>query len=354
MQLTDPAHNGRIRSVFLPAVLCCAKSDAPAVVFLHRQEVICMSISASIGRRHRGSRRGMKRSTRETLFFYVCISPWIIGFVVFTAVPMFSSLYLSFTDWDSFQKPNWVGLGNYAKALTADPLFWKVLRNTFYYAIVSVPVSLLIALYLSNLLSHDFRGKRIYRTIIYLPSLVPLVAAGLIFKWLLKPEDGPVNALLGLFGIKGPAWLLDANWVIPAIILLSIWQVGGGTILLISAINGVPKELYEAAEIDGAGHYRLFWSITFPMITPILFFNLVTGIIGAFQVFDQVYILTQGGPDNASQMMVPYIYTSAFKDFHMGYASALAWILFVIIMVISAAVLRSSDAWVFYESEVKK
>lgn len=246
------------------------------------------------------------------------------------------------------------GYPNYVKAFTDDPLFWKVLGHTFYYAIVSVPLSLLIALYLSNLLARDFKGKRIYRTIIYLPSLVPLVSAGLIFKWLLKPEDGPIDAVLSIFGIHGPAWLLDANWVIPAIIMLSLWQVGGGTILLISAINGVPKELYEAAELDGAGHYRTFWNITFPMITPILFFNLVTGIIGAFQVFDQVYIMTAGGPDNASQMMVPYIYNSAFKDFHMGYASALAWILFVIIMVISGAVLKSSDAWVFYESEVKK
>ncbi|KAB8287176.1 Binding-protein-dependent transport systems inner membrane component [Bifidobacterium ramosum] len=302
----------------------------------------------------RKERRGLTRKTREAIAFYACVSPWIFGFVVFTAIPMVASLYLSFTDWDSFQSPNFVGFANYVKAFTKDPLFWKVLGHTFYYACVSVPLSLLIALYLSNLLSNNFRGKRAFRTIIYLPSLVPLVSAGLIFKWLLKPEDGPINAFLSIFGIKGPAWLLDTHWVIPAIILLSLWQVGGGTILLISAINGVPKELYEAAEIDGAGHYRMFWNITFPMITPILFFNLVTGIIGAFQVFDQVYILTEGGPDNASQMMVPYIYTTAFKNFQMGYASALAWILFVIIMIISALVLRSSSAWVFYESEVKK
>ncbi|MEK0306476.1 carbohydrate ABC transporter permease [Bifidobacterium favimelis] len=298
--------------------------------------------------------QGMKRRTREAMAFYLCVSPWIIGFVVFTAIPMISSLFLSFTDWDSFQSPHLVGLANYVRAFTKDPLFWKVLGHTFYYAAVSVPVSLLLALYLSNLLANDFRGKKAFRTIIYLPSLVPLVAAGLIFKWLLKPEDGPINALLSIFGIKGPAWLLDANWVIPAIILLSLWQVGGGTILLISAINGVPRELYEAAELDGADHYRQFWNITFPMVTPILFFNLVTGIIGAFQVFDQVYILTGGGPDNASQMMVPYIYNTAFKNFQMGYASALAWILFVIIMILSGLVLKSSSAWVFYESEVRK
>ncbi|MCI1831956.1 MAG: sugar ABC transporter permease [Bifidobacterium sp.] len=267
---------------------------------------------------------------------------------------MFASLYLSFTDWDSFQSPHFIGITNYIKAFTKDPLFWKVLFHTFYYALVSVPLSLLIALYLSNLLANNFRGKRFFRTIIYLPSLVPLVAAGLIFKWLLKPEGGPINAFLSIFGVTGPAWLLDSNTVIPAIILLSLWQVGGGTILLISAINGVPAELYEAAEIDGATHYRMFWNITFPMVTPILFFNLITGIIGAFQVFDQVYILTGGGPDNASQMMVPYVYTTAFKNFQMGYASAVAWILFVIIMIMSAIVLRSSSAWVFYESEVKK
>jgi multiple sugar transport system permease protein len=303
--------------------------------------------------RPRRQRKGMSRRARETMWFWICVSPWVFGFIVFTAIPMVASLVLSFTDWNSFQAPNWVGFKNYVEAFVHDPIFWQVLRNTFYYAIVSVPVTLFLGLYLANLLSHDFHGKRFFRTIIYLPSLVPLVAAAMIFQWLLKP-DGPVNDFLGIFRIKGPDWLMDPNWVIPAIIMLSIWQVGGGTILLISSINGVPKALYEAAEIDGAGHFRQFWSITFPQITPILFFNLVTGVIGAFQVFDQVYILTGGGPDNASNMMVPYIYTTAFKNFHMGYASALSWILFVIVLIISALVLKSSDAWVFYETEVKK
>jgi len=224
-----------------------------------------------------------------------------------------------------------------------------------YFALVSVPLSLLIALGLASMLAKPFKGARLFRTVIYIPALVPLVAAAIIFRWLFKPQGGPVNSLLALFGVKGPAWLLDANWIIPAIILLTLWQVGAGTILLIAALQGVPTELYEAAQIDGASKLRQFWRISVPLVTPILFFNLVTGLIGGFQVFAQVYVLTNGtaGPNNASLMLVPYIYQNAFKFYHMGYASALAWILFIIIMAFSVVIVRSSSAWVFYETEVK-
>jgi multiple sugar transport system permease protein len=177
----------------------------------------------------------------------------------------------------------------------------------------------------------------------------------MIFRWLLAPEQGPLNQLLAIFGIDGPAWLLDKDWVIPAIILLSLWQVGAGTILLIAALQGVPPELYEAASIDGASKLRQFWNISVPMVTPVLFFNLVTGVISGFQVFSQVYVLTNGksGPDNASLMLVPYVYQNAFSYYDMGYASALAWVLFIIIMVFSTIIIRSSSAWVFYETEVR-
>lgn len=292
---------------------------------------------------------------REIVAFYAFISPWLIGFIALTAVPMIWSLWISFTDWDSFQTPNFVGLDNYVHLLTTDPLFWKALRNTLYFAVVSVPLSLLIALGLANLLAKPFRGARFFRTVIYLPALVPLVAGAMIFRWLFAPQAGPINAFLSLFGIQGPAWLLDANWVIPAIILLSLWQVGSGTILLIAALQGVPTELYEAARIDGASRNQQFWRIAVPLVTPILFFNLITGMIAAFQVFSQVYVLTDGasGPDNASLMLVPYIYDNAFKFYDMGYASALAWALFLIILAFSAVVMRSSRGWVFYETEVR-
>lgn len=307
-------------------------------------------------RRRRLRRRppGEKIPRREIAAFYAFISPWIIGFLVFTLIPMGASLYLSFTNWNSFQAPDFVGFANYVRMFTQDPVFWQSLLHTAYFAIVSVPLSLLIALFLANLLAKPIRGARIFRTIIYLPALVPLVAAAMIFQWLLAPDAGPINGFLSLFGIQGPSWLLDANWVIPAIILLTIWQVGAGTILLIAALQGVPIELYEAARIDGATRFQLFWRISVPMVTPILFFNLVTGVIGAFQVFSQVYILTGGGPDNASMMMVPYIYNNAFKFYHMGYASALAWILFIIVVAFTAIIIKTSKGWVFYETDVNR
>lgn len=300
-------------------------------------------------------RRRSRSSRREILWFYIFISPWLFGFIVFTGVPMLASLGLSFTDWDSFQPANFIGLQNYINLVTQDPLFWQSLLHTVYFAVVSVPLSLLIALFLANLLSKPLTGARFFRTVIYLPALVPLVAAAMIFKWLLAPDSGPINGFLALFGIEGPAWLLDSDWVIPAIILLSLWQVGTGTILLIAALQGVPPELFEAARIDGASRSQQFWHVSVPMVTPILFFNLITGMIGAFQVFSQVYVLTDGtsGPDNASLMMVPYLFDNAFRFYNMGYASALAWVLFVIILIFSVLVIKSSRRWVFYESEVR-
>lgn len=304
--------------------------------------------------RARRARRG-RRARHETRTFYLFVSPWILGFIVFTAIPMIASLGISFTNWNSMQTPDFVGLANYITLFTDDPLFWKALRNTAYFAVVSVPVSLLLALFLANLLSSKFRGARFFRTVIYIPALVPLVAAAMIFRWLLAPDTGPINGFLAWFGIRGPAWLLDSSWVIPAIILLAVWQVGAGTVLLIAALQGVPPELHEAAYLDGANRVQVFWRVTVPLVTPVIFFNLVTGIIGAFQVFSQVYVLTNGtsGPNNASLMLVPYIYDNAFRYYKMGYASALAWVLFVIIMTLSLLVIRSSRAWVFYETEVR-
>jgi multiple sugar transport system permease protein len=293
---------------------------------------------------------------REALMFWAFISPWVIGFVGLTAVPMFGSLWLSFTDWDSFSEPVFVGLSNYMTLLTDDSLFWQSLLHTVYFAVVSVPLSLLIALFLAQHLSKPVKGARIFRTVIYLPTLVPIVAAAMIFKWLLAPDNGPINGFLAIFGIQGPAWLLDAGAVIPAIILLSLWQVGAGTILLIAALQGVPVELYEAARIDGASRTTQFWRIAVPMVSPVLFFNLVTGTIAAFQTFSQVYVLTDGtsGPDNASLMMVPYLFTTAFRNYDMGYASALAWLLFLIILLLSLVIIRTSRGWVFYESDVNR
>ncbi|WP_030159595.1 carbohydrate ABC transporter permease [Glycomyces sp. NRRL B-16210] len=294
------------------------------------------------------SRRGKK----EAFYFWLFISPWLIGFVGFLLGPMIASVYISLTEWDSFTPPEWVGLANYRKALTQDPVFWKALGNTFYYALISVPLGLVIGVWLANLLNKRVRGRKLFRTFIYLPTLVPLVATAMVFKMVLAPS-GPLNDLLGWFGIDGPAWLLDATWVKPALIVLSAWGAGAATVLLLSAMNGIPKELYEAAEIDGASAWRQFWSVTFPQITPVIFFNLIMGLIGSFQIFSQVYILTSGGPDNASQMMVPLLFREAFSFYHFGYASAIAWLLFVVIMVFTLIAFRTARKWVFYETEVR-
>ncbi|WP_165956555.1 carbohydrate ABC transporter permease [Kribbella antibiotica] len=293
-----------------------------------------------------------KLRRREALWFYLFASPWIIGFVVFLLGPMIASVYFSLTDWDSFTPPKWVGLDNYRRLLTDDPVFWKALWNTFYYAAISVPLGLVLGLWLANLLNKQVRMRKLFRTLIYLPTLVPLVATAMIFKMVLAPS-GPLNDLLGVVGIPGPSWLLDSMWVKPALILLSVWGAGGATVLLLAAMKGIPRELYEAAEVDGASSLRQFWSITVPQLTPIIFFNLIMGLIGAFQVFSQVYILTKGGPNNASQTMVPLLFNEAFSFYHLGYASALSWLLFAVIMVFTLIAFRSARRWVFYETEVR-
>lgn len=292
---------------------------------------------------------------REARWFYLFVSPWIIGFLVFMLGPMIASLYYSLTDWDSFTPPKWVGLQNYVNLLTKDPDFWQALWNTFYYAAISVPLGLVAGLWLANLLNKQVRARKLFRTLIYLPTLVPLVATAMTFKMVLAPS-GPLNKGLGLFGIPGPSWLLDPTWVKPALILMSVWGAGSSTVLLLAAMKGIPRELYEAAEVDGAGPVRQFWSITLPHLTPIIFFNLIMGMIGAFQVFAQVYILTpksNASAHHAAETMVPLLFDHAFAFYHMGYASAISWLLFAVILLFTVITFRTARRWVFYETEVK-
>jgi multiple sugar transport system permease protein len=294
------------------------------------------------------------QSRREALWFYVLVSPWIAGFVIFLAGPMVASLYLSLSDYDLLTPPHWVGLHNYVRMFSQDPLFWKVLGNTAFYTFVAVPVSTVISIALAALLNKPVPGMRVYRTIVYLPALVPLVASAMLFAWVLAPDAGLVNRGLAVIGIHGPAWLLSEAWVIPALVLMSIWSVGTGVVLLLAGMQGIPSELIEAATIDGAGPRQRFFRIVLPMLSPVILFNVVMGLIGAFQVFSQVYILTKGGPNNASQMLVPYLFEEGFKNYRMGYASALSWVLFAVIMACTAVVFRSSSRWVFYETEVQR
>lgn len=286
---------------------------------------------------------------KDGKWFYLFISPWLIGFIGLTLGPILFSIYMSFTNWDLFQSPTFIGLDNYKTLLTDDPLFWKSVGNTFFYALISIPLGMAISLWISYYLNKKIKGITFFRILFYLPSVVPVVASSLLFVHLLAPTEGLINKTLSIFGIQGPAWLLDPNWVKPALILMSLWGVGGGVVLLLAGMKGIPQELYEAAAIDGAKSAQSFFHITFPMLTPVIFFNLVTGIIGALQTFAQVFIVTSGGPDNASQMVVPYLFQNAFQFYKMGYASAIAWVLFIMIMALTLLVFRSSALWVHYE-----
>jgi multiple sugar transport system permease protein len=291
---------------------------------------------------------------REALWFYIMVSPWIIGFLVFTLGPMLYSMYLSFTDWDLFSSPKFIGLKNYIDLFTRDRIFWKVIGNTIYYALISVSLGMVASLAIASLLNKPLRGMRTYRTLLYIPATVPAVASSLLFVRLLAPDAGLINRFLAIFGIDGPAWLLDPLWVKPALILMSLWGVGAGVTLLLAGMKGIPNEFYEAAAIDGANSTQQYFYITIPLLSPVIFFNLVMGMIGSLQIFTEIYIITGGGPNNASKMIVPYLFDNAFRWYKMGYASAIAWVLFVIALIFTALIFRSSNLWVYYESEVKK
>jgi multiple sugar transport system permease protein len=300
-----------------------------------------------------------KRARHETLVFYICIAPFILGVLFFDFIPMAASFVLSFTDWDILTAPNWIGLKNYITAFTIDPNFPVILKVTFSYALISVPLRLLTALFLAVLLNEATRGVGFFRTVFYLPTIISSVAAAVLWQWILNPSFGPINGLLKLFGIQGPNWLADPNTALWSLIIMSSWGVGGEMLIFLAGLKGIDKQLYESAELDGAGRIQRFFSITLPMLSPTMFFNLVMAVIGSLQTFDTAYVIstahagTAGGPMKSTLFYMIYLYNRAFSG-HMGYASALAWILFAIIMVLTLLVLRSSDLWVFYEGERKR
>lgn len=288
---------------------------------------------------------------RETWMFYLAISPWLIGFLLWTAGPMVYSLYLSFTRWDLFTDPVWINFDNYQTLLTGDSDFWQALKVTAIYTFVQVPLGLVGALAIALLMNSAVRGITVFRTIFYLPSVLPAIAVSVLWIWVFNPEFGILNALLRIVGIEGPKWLADPQWALAALIFMSLWSLGGGMIIYLAGLKGIPRALYEAAELDGAGSAQRLWHITIPQITPTIFFNLVMGIIGSFQVFTQAYAMTKGGPQKATLFYMYYLFDMAFIRFRMGYASALAWVLFLIILVFTLLVIRSSSLWVYYESE---
>ena len=313
-----------------------------------RSSVAAVGAVAAAPRR---GRRGPRLGRREAIAGYLFITPAMVGLVGLIAFPVLFAFYVSLTNYN-FIHMNFVGLANYTKLLH-DPLFWKSLGVTWYYVLISIPLNLAVGLALAMLLNRKIPGIGVFRTIYYLPSLVGGVAVSLLFLWLLNPNFGLINYLLSLVHIHGPQWLFSETWVIPAMILMSLWGVGGSMLINLAALQGVPTELEEAARIDGASRARIIWHITLPMISPVILFNLILGIIGSFQIFTQAYVMTSGGPNNASMFYVLYLYDNAFEFFKMGYASAMAWIMLVMLLLLTLLVFRSSGAWVFYQSEIR-
>jgi len=290
---------------------------------------------------------------------YLFLAPWMIGFVLFLAFPIAFSLVLSVCRWDMISPaPDFAGIANYRRMVFHDPRFWHSLKVTTIYALGSVPLTLCFSLGVAVLLNARLRSIGIFRTIFYLPSVVSGVAVAVLWMGLLNPEFGLVNLGLGrVFGWLGvpeaslPKWLFSQRWALPSLILMSLWSIGPTVIIFLAGLQSVPTELIEAAEIDGAGPWQRFRSVTLPLLTPMVLFNLVIGIIGAFQVFTQGYVMTGGGPRDATLFFVLYIWQKAFLDFQAGYASALAWVLFAIILALTLVVLRSSRRWVHYGAE---
>jgi multiple sugar transport system permease protein len=294
---------------------------------------------------------GSRAARREAIEGYVGISPWLIGFVVFTAGPMLASLALSLTNWRMTEWPEWVGLRNYVKIFTDDRDFYQALKVTFSYVAMSLPLQLLLGLGLSLLLNQGVFAIRIFRTLFYIPAVLSGVSVALVWLWLLNPDFGIVNTFLALFGVEGPGWFWDPDWALPAVVLMGLWRVGGGAIIYLAGLQNISPHLYEAAEIDGAGTWARLRHVTLPMLTPTLFFQLVMELIDAFQVFTAVVVTTEGGPMRSTLFYMLYMFRTGFVDFDMGYASALAWIMGVLILAFTALVFKSSPLWVFYESE---
>ena len=291
------------------------------------------------------------------------MAPWVIGFLAFTFYPMVSSLYFSFTSYDLLSTPEWIGLANYRFMFTKDPVFWTAIKNTLFMIVFGTSLRVLVAITTASLLVKQRRGMKVYRTIFFVPSMVPAVAAALAFLYLFNPATGPVNQLLGAVGVKAPPlWLYDADWAKWTLVLLAIWGVGDAMIIFLAGLLDVPKQLYEAADLEGSSRWQSFRFVTLPMISPVIFFSLVIGVITGFQYFTQAFVIglwqtndvaAVGGLQNSLMFFTTRLYQSGFQNFKMGYASALAWVLLVITMVCTVAILRNSRRWVHYQGAAR-
>lgn len=290
---------------------------------------------------------------RDNITGYLFISPWLIGFLVFVAGAMIASIGISFFRTDLLSEMKSVAFDNYSKMLH-DKLVAKALFNTAYYSFFTVPLGLVLALMIALILNQGLHGQGFFRTVYYLPSVVSGVALSVLWAWIFHPDLGLLNGLLAKVGIQGPRWIASEQWAMPSFIIMSLWGTGGSMLIFLAGLQGIPTTIYEAASIDGANAWQRFWHVTIPMMTPTILFSLIMGIIGSWQVFSKAYVMTEGGPNNATLTMVLLLYRQAFQNYRFGYASALAWLLFVIILLFTMLIFRSSEAWVYYAGEVKK
>jgi multiple sugar transport system permease protein len=292
----------------------------------------------------------MSPKARENLTGYLFISPWLIGFFVFTLWPFLRSFYLSFCNYNIVQPPKFIGLANYQMMLFNDDLFYKSLWVTLRYAILAVPLTLVVGVALALLLNLNVKGIAVFRTIFYLPSIVPTVAMTSIFMWILNPQVGMVNRILTIFGITGPAWLSDPVWTPWTLIFMAVWAAGGSMVIYLAGLKDIPQYLYEAATLDGASAWRKMRVITLPMLSPVIFFNLVMSVIGTFQYFTQAFVISNGsgGPEDSTLFYALYMFKRCWKYMDMGYGSAMAWVLFLIVMVSTGLIFQTQKRWVHY------
>ena len=284
--------------------------------------------------------------------FFIFIAPWLAGLLIFSVYPIVASLWYSFTDYNVVNPSRFIGIKNYTD-LMSDPIFWVSVKATLYYTLLSVPAGLVLSLFFAVLINQKVPLQKLFRTLMYLPSMVSGVATSLMWMWMFNPQIGMVNYILSLFGIQGPQWLMDENWAVPALIIMSFWSVGSGMIVFLAGLQGVPVMLYESAYLDGANGWTRFWKITFPIISPVFLFQLIMNLIASFQVFTQAFVMTEGGPHYATTFYVYYLYLNAFRRFSMGYASAMSWILLVVVLTITYWIMKTSDRFVYYEGGKK-
>jgi multiple sugar transport system permease protein len=288
---------------------------------------------------------------REAITGLIWVQAWFVGFLLFTAGPIIAAVYLSFTDWQGIGAPKWIGLGNFTEIFTDDPLFWQSLKVTGIFALLYLPLSLVFGFGMAMLMNQRLRGMQVFRTIYYLPSVLSGVAVAVLWGFVFHRDYGVLNWFLSLFGVGPVPWLQDPHWVIPAMVIMQLWGVGGSVIIYLGGLQGIPTELYEVARIDGASWWATLRSVTLPMMSPVIFFQLVLGVIATLQIFTQAYVLTNGGPDYASFFYAINIYQRAFVELRLGYASALSVVLFLIVVVITGVIFRTSRAWVYYAGE---